>query len=241
MDAMQYGFYVGQRLASHNVKTAVNLGGLVTGINKGVRGLMGAADTASTAKPAVAAATSRVPPPLPTAPKVTVSPAEAAAGRAAIKITPQDVAGGGVKGPDVIPWGKDHSQAMANYTARQTQANPHAHQFGQPLKVAPPAGAAPAVRPAAPPLPPPAPTAGKVTVSPAEAAAGRSKVTITPQEAAAAPTNAQGAQMFFDNAQSGGRQQMLGYGQRGAPSNLPQKWDQLSPEQQATVAKTLGY
>lgn len=213
-DAMQYGFYVGQRLASHNVKTAVNLSGVVPGITKAVRGFMGAADTASTAKPAVAAATSRVLPV--TGPKVNISPAEAAAGRAAVKITPQDVAGGGVKGPDVIPWGK-------------------------PIKMAPPAGSTPAIRPTAPPPPPPAPTAGKVTVSPAEAAAGRAAIKLTPQEAAAAPTNAQGAQMFFDNAQSGGRQRMLGYGQRGAPSNLPQKWEQLSPEQQATVMKTLGY
>jgi hypothetical protein len=46
--------------------------------------------------------------------------------------------------------------------------------------------------------------------------------------------------MFFDNAQSGGRQQMLGYGTRGAPDVLPQKWEQLSPEQQATVIKSLG-
>ena len=36
------------------------------------------------------------------------------------------------------------------------------------------------------PAPPPVPTAPKVTISPAEAAAGRAKVTVTPQEAAAA-------------------------------------------------------
>jgi hypothetical protein len=200
MNAMQYGFLVGQRLTSSNVKTAVNLGGIV----KAITGAGGAAaNAASATKPVAAAATSAQP---------------------AVKA----VSGGGITGADLIPWGKDHSQAMTNYTAAAQKANPHYQPVGGPIKMAPPAGSAPSVRPAAPPPLPAVPARGPQAAAPAAAGA--------PQA-----TSAQRAQMHFDEAQSGGRQQMLGYGQRGAPSNLPQKWDQLSPEQQATVTRTLGY
>ncbi len=114
----------------------------------------------------------------------------------------------------------------------------------------------------APPLPPPppprvkitpqdvanVPTPGKVTVSPAEAAAGRAKVTVTPQDVAGVPGKNYGsvpnkpitssaAQSYFDNATSGGRQRMLGFDPqaRPAPAPAPRSWADLSPEQQQSV------
>ena len=105
-----------------------------------------------------------------------------------------------------------------NQARAAAAANPHYQPVGGPIKMAPPAGSAPVTRPAAPPPPPDAPFRAPKAVG----------------------TATQRAQAHFDNAQSGGRQQMLGYGQRGAPSILPQKWEQLSPEQQATVMKNFG-
>lgn len=195
LDPMQYGFLVGRHLSETHEKSAVNLGG----IGKFLGGLTGAADTASTAKPAVAAAGS--------APK------------------PMTVGPGSFAAPAV-------NQARA-----AAAANPHAQMPGGPIKMAPPLTSRPAAQ-----LPsPPKPAPGKITITPAEAAAGRAAIKITPQDVGAAPAgNSQFARMMYDNAQSGGRNQMLGYGQRGGPSSVPQKWDQLTPEQQATVNRILG-
>ena len=96
-------------------------------------------------------------PPVPMAP-VKISPAEAAAGRAKIVLTPEEIAARTAGGLPAAP---------------ATSARP----AGVP-------GAGTGVRPGAVAPSPPPPTHAPVRVSPAEAAAGRAKVTITPEEVA---------------------------------------------------------
>lgn len=57
----------------------------------------------------------------------------------------------GVKGPDLIKWGD--TNAMMNFTRKNQEANPHAHEFGKPLKIAPAASQKKPVPPP-PPVPP---------------------------------------------------------------------------------------
>jgi hypothetical protein len=142
--------------------------GLGETIGQGVNYLMGAG-----AKPAAKAAPQMTPPPVSAAP-IKISPAEAAAGRAKITISPQDVAAQSIP----APVGRAGTAAPA--WVRNNQA------------VARGIDPATGLKPGAKFAPPPAPTAAPIKISPAEAAAGRAKMVITPEEVAAVKSGAAG-------------------------------------------------
>lgn len=135
----------------------------------------------------------RAPPPVPGPPpgKVTVSPAEAAAGRAKVTVSPAEAAAGAatqkltpremaqMQAMNSVQRGYSMPTAQANMpvAARAMQQNSAARNAGQAMarEMAVPRGTPPAV---------PGPPPGKVTISPAEAAAGRPTMRISPEEVA---------------------------------------------------------
>jgi len=173
----------------------------------------------------------------PVAPVAGAAGAGAAAAQAAgkIKITPADLAARAAANPKQTILPGSFAATGMNQARTTAAANPHYQPAGGPIKMAPPAGAAPAVRPAAPPSPP-----NKVTISPAEAAAGRAKVTITPQDLAARaqataelnPQQAGHMSQLWQDGTSEFRRKALGLGQSANAPEVMRKFEQLSPAQQ---------